>query len=166
MDSNFNQSASLTPSNNHISIYSRSDINSGGFPNSRIDCGVTNNTSYAYTEMLSRDVGSASYANGSQNPAASVANSLGYYIGVGNVSDTKLYKNGTTIATSSTTQTRTMYNANIYFAATNDAISNVARYFSNRQYAFTSIGDSLTDTDASNLYTAVQTFQTTLGRQV
>jgi len=32
--------------------------------------------------------------------------------------------------------------------------------------AFASIGDGLTDTDASNLYTAVQRFQTTLGRQV
>jgi len=32
--------------------------------------------------------------------------------------------------------------------------------------SFVSIGDGLTDTQASNLYTAVQAFQTTLGRQV
>jgi hypothetical protein len=32
--------------------------------------------------------------------------------------------------------------------------------------AFSSIGDGLTDTEATNLYTAVQRFQTTLGRQV
>jgi len=32
--------------------------------------------------------------------------------------------------------------------------------------AFATIGDSLTDTEASDLYTAVQAFQTTLGRQV
>jgi hypothetical protein len=32
--------------------------------------------------------------------------------------------------------------------------------------AFASIGDGLTDTEATNLYTAVQRFQTTLGRQV
>jgi len=36
----------------------------------------------------------------------------------------------------------------------------------NNQFAFASIGDGLTDTEASNLYTAVQSFQTTLGRQV
>jgi hypothetical protein len=35
-----------------------------------------------------------------------------------------------------------------------------------RQFAFVSIGDGLTDTEAANYYTAVQNFQTTLGRQV
>lgn len=45
--------------------------------------------------------------------------------------------------------------------------NNVTReYYSNRQIAFSTIGDGLTDTEASNLYTAVQKFQTTLGRQV
>jgi hypothetical protein len=39
-------------------------------------------------------------------------------------------------------------------------------YYSSRQNAFASIGDGLTDTQASNLYTAVQSFQTTLSRQV
>jgi hypothetical protein len=38
--------------------------------------------------------------------------------------------------------------------------------FSNRQLAFNSIGDGLTDTEASNFYTAVQAFQTTLSRNV
>jgi hypothetical protein len=38
--------------------------------------------------------------------------------------------------------------------------------WSNRQYSFASIGDGLTDTEAANFYTAVQAFQTTLGRQV
>ena len=38
--------------------------------------------------------------------------------------------------------------------------------YSPREYAFTSIGDGLTDTDVTNYYTAVQTFQTTLGRHV
>jgi len=35
-----------------------------------------------------------------------------------------------------------------------------------RENAFAFIGDSLTDTEAANFYTAVQRFQTTLGRQV
>src|SRR6056300_214276 len=38
--------------------------------------------------------------------------------------------------------------------------------FSPRQYAYFSIGDGLTDTEASNYYTAVQTFNTTLNREV
>ena len=36
----------------------------------------------------------------------------------------------------------------------------------NREIAFASIGDGLTDEEAANFYTAVQRFQTTLGRQV
>ena len=40
------------------------------------------------------------------------------------------------------------------------------RYSTNRMYSFGTIGSSLTDIDVNNLYTAVQRFQTTLGRQV
>ena len=36
----------------------------------------------------------------------------------------------------------------------------------NKTSSFSSIGDGLTDTEAANFYTAVQAFQTTLGRQV
>lgn len=39
-------------------------------------------------------------------------------------------------------------------------------YFSNRELALFFILDGLTDTEASNLYTATQAFQTTLSRQV
>jgi hypothetical protein len=38
--------------------------------------------------------------------------------------------------------------------------------YSGRETAFSSIGDGLTDTEAANYYTAVQTFQTTLSRNV
>jgi hypothetical protein len=38
--------------------------------------------------------------------------------------------------------------------------------YSNNQIAFSSIGDGLLDSEAANFYTAVQAFQTTLGRQV
>jgi len=39
-------------------------------------------------------------------------------------------------------------------------------YYTNRECAFSSIGDGLTDTEAANFYTAVQAFNTTLGRAV
>jgi len=38
--------------------------------------------------------------------------------------------------------------------------------YSAREQAFASIGFSLTDTEASTLYTLTQALQTTLGRQV
>ena len=39
-------------------------------------------------------------------------------------------------------------------------------YYSVANYAFASMGDGLTDVQAANFYTAVQVYQTTLGRQV
>ena len=41
-----------------------------------------------------------------------------------------------------------------------------ANNFNNATVALASLGNSLTATDAANFYTAVQAFQTTLGRQV
>ncbi len=38
--------------------------------------------------------------------------------------------------------------------------------YNNNEFSFAHIGDGLTDTDVANLYTLVQAFQTTLGRQV
>ena len=54
---------------------------------------------------------------------------------------------------------------NIYIGARN--VNNlIIDNPTNRQCAFASIGDGLTDTQAANFYTAVQAFQTTLSRQV
>jgi hypothetical protein len=42
----------------------------------------------------------------------------------------------------------------------------ISAFYTTKECAFASIGDGLTDTEASNFYTAVQAFQTTLSRQV
>jgi hypothetical protein len=44
--------------------------------------------------------------------------------------------------------------------------SNISTFYGNKQIAFASIGDGLTDTEAANFYTAVQAFQTALSRNV
>jgi hypothetical protein len=76
----------------------------------------------------------------------------------------KFIRNGIVLA--STTNTKTGINANktFYVGATNGA--SAAQQFSNRELAFAYFSDGLTDTEASNFYTAVQVFQTTLSRQV
>jgi hypothetical protein len=69
--------------------------------------------------------------------------------------------NKTIVTKTSTTPT----NLNIYIGARN--INNLSVDFpTNRECAFASIGDGLTDTQAGNFYNAVQTFNTTLSRQV
>jgi hypothetical protein len=163
-NTNLNQSSNLSASNNHISFYSRTDLNPATL---NLDCGVTNNTSYSFNQISSRTSGNSVYENGSQVITIANSNSLGLYIG-SSISSTsaKLYKNGSSIGSSTTTQARTLFNNNIYIGATCLSTTNAGLYFTTRQYAFVSIGDGLNDTQAANLYTAVQTFQFLLGRQV
>ena len=168
MDTNLNQSGNLTPSNNHISIYSRTDINGTVSPlNLQCDCGITDFIAFSFSQIQSRLNGNFNYENGSQTPSGANANSLGMFLG-SSISSTsgKSYKNGNLFVSSTTSQSRTMFNNNIFIAATNNRTIGAAVQFSIRQYAFASIGDGLNDTQASNFYTSVQTFQTTLSRQV
>ena len=160
-DTNFNQSSNLTPSNNHISLYSRTDINSVV-----VDCGITNNVTHSFSQLLLRSGGTATFENGSQKITPTTATSLGFYTGSALTAGINLYKNGTSISSSSAAQTRAMFNNDIYIGATNESTTNSPFYFSARQFAFASIGDGLTSTEAGNFYTAVQTFNTTLSRQV
>lgn len=59
----------------------------------------------------------------------------------------------------------TSYASQNYFISARNT-NGSASLFGLSQIAYFSLGDSLTDTEAANLYTAVQTFQTTLGRSV
>jgi hypothetical protein len=53
-----------------------------------------------------------------------------------------------------------------YNAANIDMARYGSSFYESSRFAFASIGDGLTDTQASNLYAAVQAFQTTLSRNV
>ena len=74
----------------------------------------------------------------------------------------KLFKNSSTLGTQS------FYgnypNANVFVGAINSY--GTANYFSSKQCAFASIGDGLTDTQAADFYTCVNTFQVSLSRNV
>jgi hypothetical protein len=78
----------------------------------------------------------------------------------------KLFRNGLIVGTNTVLnpQNVTTINVPIYIGSIN--LNGTANNFGNFQCAFASIGDGLTDTEASNFYTAVQAFNTTLGRQV
>ena len=99
--------------------------------------------------------------------AATNTDSSGFYIAnrTSNI-NLNIWKNGTKLSTITTLSTfLNVPTNNILIAASKDGSSAISN-FSNRQCALATIGDSLTDTEAANLYTAVQRFQTTLGRQV
>jgi len=78
-----------------------------------------------------------------------------------NNSSSSIYKNQSNLYTDTTPEVDT-FTSDLIVIGGSDLLSS----YSSNQYAFTTIGTGLTNTDVSNLYTAVQAFQTTLGRQV
>lgn len=74
----------------------------------------------------------------------------------------KVFRNSSQVASNTTTITA-LPNTNVIIGARNDG---TIVYYNSYECAFASIGDGLTDTEAANFYTMVQTFNTTLNRQV
>jgi hypothetical protein len=74
----------------------------------------------------------------------------------------KLYRNNTNTYSNNTLNTSTSFlNQNLSMGSMGGTA-----FFTNYQYALFGMGNGLTDTQASNFYTAVQAFQTTLSRNV
>jgi hypothetical protein len=156
-------SSVLSADNHHISIYSRTDSSTDS-----IDSGVTDNTVYSFLQLQLPRFNQITIQNGSQIVNVTYTNSTGLFLGTSTSATlTKLYRNGGVIGSSTTSQTRSLFNNNIYLGTSNVSTTNApVGVYNAKQYAFASIGDGLTDTEAANFYTAVQRFQTTLGRQV
>ena len=116
---------------------------------------------------LSGNIYSDQYNNTTARITTANTNSTGFYVSTRTASNVfKLFKNNTQLGTTNTgasTGFTSLINPIIINALLDN---NVAAYFSPRQCAFASIGNGLTDTEATNFYTAVQAYQTTLSRQV
>lgn len=153
--------SNLIANSTHLSYYSRTNVNA-----QQVEIGSLGNNNVERLVMELSFEGtfdSDQYIFTTGRVSAANANSTGFYLGTRTNSNThKAFKNGTQLGSTNTG------------AAGN--FSQVIReleilrfnnqYYSTKQCAFASIGDGLTDTEAANLYTAVQTFQTTLGRSV
>jgi hypothetical protein len=159
MNTGFIPSANLTNASGHYSIYSRTDINE-----SSIDLGVLSATGSVH-QIIIRLSGDQYYSYVSSNTGTSTsnANSLGLYIlNRNSSSNTQGFKNGSEVVNGA--QSAGLPTEAVYIGGRNQSGASIIP--SSRQYAFASMGDGLTNTQASNFYTAVQAFQTTLSRQV
>jgi hypothetical protein len=170
MDTGFLPSVSFTNNNTHISVYSRTD----GDKDSACLIGTSKNanaipllTIYSRVPGIGYVFDSYSYS-GNRISTSSTLSSAAFFINSRTSSTVfKSFRNGTQLgATNTTTNSNdiTTCDKPIFIGALN--LNGSAAQFSNYENAFASIGDGLTDTEAANLYTAVQRFQTTLGRQV
>jgi hypothetical protein len=165
MDSTLIPNTSLTLNNTHLSIYSRTNTASqsrgdmGAYTSTALDA-LTLATAFGNISYM----GAYSFALLGNYIQFANTDSRGFYLNT-RISSTSLkgFKNSTLSATVTNTS-GSLTNKSIYIGAENN--NGTGASFSNREYAFASIGDGLTDTQASNFYTAVQAFQTTLSRQV
>jgi hypothetical protein len=154
----------LTLNSSHLSFYSRTN-NVGNYAD--MGGNGTGSTNDSYFQILSKWSDSSLYAMVYDTDFTTnvVTNSLGLMLGSRtalNVS--KSYRNGVVI-TSKTAASISRPSKNVFIGARNNAADGILNY-SNRQCAFASIGDGLTDAEVTSLYNAVQTFNTTLSRQV
>jgi len=167
MDTQFVESTNLSSTSKHLSFYSRTQNSST--PSHDLGAEIFVSGSYISFDLYLyySDVSFKGFLDGVYpTNAAQITNTntLGFQIGSRTSSTSqKLYFNNALLATNTTLNTYGQVTNSVYLSATNRG-SAVA--YSNRQCAFASIGDGLTDTQASNLYTAVQTFNQTLNRQV
>ena len=154
-------STNLTLNNASLSIYSRTNNTSLGF-----DIGARNTVSnsdvtltmYAGGAVVGRINTYADYAS------IPLTNTLGFIQAtrVGTNSQ-KVFKNAT-----SSTSTITTSTAAVSFVMLIGALNQngTPTLYNNKEIAFASIGDGLTDAESLAFYNAVQTFNTTLARQV
>jgi hypothetical protein len=156
-DTRLNPTFELSLNSTHLSFYSRTNT-----PGSSVcDIGALSAGNWTLLEIF----GNVIYPLINQNTLSSVAqtNSQSFFLGSRTASNlTKTFWKNTQILSSSTASSN-LANLPIFIGAMN---SSPIQFYSDRQYALVSIGDGLTDTEAANYYTAVQAFQTTLGRQV
>ena len=153
---------SLSQNSSHVSYYSRTQSNGTEI---EIGSATANNFGDPRTLLEIRTSGITYYAVNSQGIyiTYSDADSRAFYIGNRTgASVINGWRNSTKVATGTTVSfglsTRTFWLAALNSGAT--------PLYSTKQCAFSTIGDGLTDTEAANFYTAVQAYQTTLGRQV
>ena len=160
-DTKLNDNSTMTLNNAHISIYSSTNYD-GLF----CDMGVTQNAPTTETNIF------AKYSNvfyprlqDSNSGVSNTISSLGLFISNRVASNQIRAFQNNVLKTILATSTGVKVNRNFYLGAMSSAASNASLY-SNRNYAFASIGDGLTDTEAANFYTAVQNMQIALARQV
>lgn len=146
----------------HMSFYSRTDASSG------CDMGGGQTPNY-YNYFYAKNGSSISVAvNDGGFAISSTASSAAFYLATRNSStQVAVFRNSVKLSLSNSTRTSVTDIPIILGALNNNGIGTPSpTSYSTRQQAFASIGDGLTDAEATAFYNAVQAYQTTLGRQV
>ena len=153
----------------HLSYYSNT---STGFPSEYVMGSNDGGPAYKTLLMIARrDTGEQSFFSDFNNATYRGARNLlqtngsGLFLGTQQGANVKLFRQNVLQASNTNIKTSTGTSPfKVYIGGTND--NGTARQFTNKLCSLASIGDGLTDAEAANFYTAVQTYQTTLSRNV
>jgi len=171
----------LTPSANqsltsgHFSLYSRTLAASIAGAGTNGSSGVRDNASPTRASYIT--VRSSSNASqtvmwgdglGNETPVVTSTDARGFYISTRTAANSLIFlRNNSVVSSATSNQTITVLSSFSYFlSGINYSGSPLNNGYDNKELAFASIGDGLNNTEAADFYTAVQAFQTTLGRQV
>jgi len=157
-------STSLALGSAHMSFYSRT--------NTTVNCidfgaeKTSNSSFYGIIKNSSNNAYIRINRSGSPEATTPMSNSNVFFIAnrASAFSGETLYVNSTKPTLTNAGNANGIVTIPLFIGCLND--NGNPAYYTNRECAFSSIGDGLTDTEAANFYTAVQAYQTTLGRQV
>ena len=153
-DSFVNVGTHLGLNSTHVSVYSRTNVDRLAPSISNLIGSVPNEVSM----FLKTGNTSVLRVNSSQTMQPTNLDSRGFFIGN--------RANATQITLSIRGTQTTAANNSISTSTTSIKLGGISPYYDNKEIAFSSIGDGLTAQNMTDLTTAVQAFQTTLGRQV
>ena len=161
-DSKLKPQSQLSASNIHVSAYSRTQFTNN---DDKWLWGAYDGSNFVFVDLYNSSNGITTNG-GSSYITATYGSSKGLFTttitGTG-TNQQKTFLNNIEKGTNTNTSTG-LPNLNLYYGAGNFNGSIYAP--TPFELAFASAGDGLTDSDVTNYYTAVQRFQTTLGRQV
>jgi hypothetical protein len=153
-----NPTTNLTLNSVSFGIYSRTNSTSGGYGVLQADANLFQNNIGAGNFVIGNyNVGYITYT---QSPSTRMLMATRR-----SANDFQAYRNGTSLGID-TTSSSTNVNGNFYFGARNRADFGTADSFSNHELAFSFIGNALTNQNCIDFTTLVNTFQTSLSRQV
>lgn len=146
--------------NNSIAVYERTNIGTQSFMIGASNAGDTN--PFALISWYFNNL--SYYANGNFSFSVAANDSRGFWQGFTDATNEMFYRNSGQMATQSLS-VKALTTQPMYIGACN--VNGNQQFVGARQFAFASMGGTkLTTTEATNYYTAVQAFQTTLSRNV
>lgn len=148
----------LSLNSTHVSYYSRTNNTKEAIEIGAVSSGNYIELYVRWHNTLYNFINQSTYAESTTN-----FDSRGFFLGSRTGANTiTTYKNGISVL-NGTASSSSLPTSIITIGA---VLENGIWYYSNRECVFSSIGDGLTPTEVANYYTAVQTYQTSLSRNV